>query len=75
MSRKVDCYVTGFELSSVIGSSVLISFWADEHPVIRTSRLTTIAPMNMLNRLFCLLSYMISDSPTSKTLLHTNTMS
>ena len=51
----------------MIGSSVLISFWADEHPVIRTSRLTTIAPMNMLNRLFCLLSYMISDSPTSKT--------
>ena len=40
--------MTGFELSSVIGSSVLISFCADEHPVIRTSRLTTIAPMNML---------------------------
>ena len=50
----------------MIGSSVLISFWADEHPVIRTSRLTTIAPMNMLNRLFCLLSYMISDSPNEE---------
>ena len=57
------------------GATVSVSFWADEHPVRKTSRLTIIATMNMSNRVFRLLSCMISDSPTSKTLLHTNTMS